>query len=1020
MRRLAGLTAVVILAGLTATPAMAQQGTAELRGSIQDEQGGALPGVAILITNQDSGTFREAVSGGDGSYFASQMLPGTFTITAQLPGFRTFERTDFAIGVGRTLNLDIVLTIGQLEETITVSGEAPLVDITSAEVGGTITTEDLTELPQGNRSYFSAVALLPGVQFRPSSSLGNDTIVANGQHPGTNNVSVDGSANNDDNSGTAAGGQTRVALESVQEFQVITNQFDAEFGRATGAVVNSITKRGTNEFTGALFNYYTSDGMTAKDYFVARNDALPKPETSKREFGGVIGGPILQDRMHFFFSLERQLVAPGRTPVFPDVRSDLNYSTTESWEAWNSLIRVDHQINANNSWAFRWLRELAPQFNLLGSRTATPAAWQDETDNDQTYVGSWTSVLGNSKVNTVRLSATREQWWRGNPCWREQGPFEEITARGSTAQAACPPMYQYQDFQDNQLNGSAGNRDHHWSLSNAFSWFVPDRAGDHDLKFGATYHRTNMLWRDQGGLNGRFGFGGNMPFHRDDFSTYPEWVDIRVGGQQYVPTLYNTLEAYAQDKWGVSDRLTLNLGVRYDLEVFPLENPDNPWRGQFNGGAEGNYPIDYNNFSPRTSFAYDVAGDGRSVVRGGYGIFYDKTIGYQVTRTARFAPYSDSYVVRFPATGIDPGPEMGLRPSGHLGGLIDTATSGCPAEVGNGGCLAINRAYLDQLFPPGTRRVNTGWVFFDHPDRKQSYTHQLTFGYERELTSVLSASVDFVSMHGRDRQMLIEARPQVRNGTLRADSVTRMDALGLVPGLNDVLMPGESYGGGRVSFVQNLGTSKYQALNFQLEKRYSDNWQMRAVYSLGKSEGNSIYYLDSNWAQVGNDMNIDQLWGPSPYDRRHNLTLSGRTEIPVLGGITVSGVMRYMSGTPFTIHNTDFDPNMNGWGPDPIAAGTYDGEAGTNRNPITVENAGGIRGAYGPEFMQFDIRLGHRTRWSDRQTLDIFFDVFNVTNHGNFINPTGDMRSSNFLNLTRLWAGSGFPRQAQFGIRWGY
>ena len=156
-------------------------------------------------------------------------------------------------------------------------------------------------------------------------------------------MAVDGSANNDDNSGTAAGGQTRVALESVQEFQVITNQFDAEFGRATGAVVNSITKRGTNEFTGALFNYYTNDGMTAKDYFVARNDALPKPETSKREFGGVIGGPILQDRMHFFFSLERQLVAPGRTPVFPDVRSDLNYSTTESWEAWNSLIRVDHQ-----------------------------------------------------------------------------------------------------------------------------------------------------------------------------------------------------------------------------------------------------------------------------------------------------------------------------------------------------------------------------------------------------------------------------------------------------------------------------------------------------------------------------------------------------------------------------------------------------------------------------------------------------------------------------------------------------
>ncbi len=242
-------------------------------------------------------------------------------------------------------------------------------------------------------------------------------------------------------------------------------------------------------------------------------------------------------------------------------------------------------------------------------------------------------------------------------------------------------------------------------------------------------------------------------------------------------------------------------------------------------------------------------------------------------------------MVRFPATGVDPGPEMGMRPSGHLGGLIDTSTTGCPAQVNNGGCLAINRDYLDQLFPPGTRAVNTGWVFFDHPDRKQSYTHQLTFGYERELTPVLSASVDFVSMHGRDRQMLMEARPQVRDGMLRADPVTRMDALGLVPGLNDVLMSGDSYEGGRVSFVQNLGTSKYQALNFQWRSATATTGRCGRSTPWASRRA-TPYYLDANWAQVGNDLNIDQLWGPSRYDRRHNVTLSGRTEIPVFGGVT--------------------------------------------------------------------------------------------------------------------------------------
>ena len=441
----------------------------EQGGSVRDEQGGALPGVSILITNQDTGNFREIISGADGSYFAGQLLPGTFRVTAQLPGFNSFERTDFAVGVGRTLDLDIEMTIGAIEETITVSGAAPLVDLTSSEVGGTINTGDLTELPTGNRSYFAAIALLPGIQFNPSSSLGNDNMIANGQTPGTNNVSVDGAANNDDNSGTWAGGQTRVPLESVQEFQVLTNQFDAEFGRARGAVINSITKQGTNEFTGAAFNYFTSEKMTTRDYFAARND-IDKPPTSKKEFGGVIGRPSCPTRCTSSSASSGRSSPRALTKVFPN-RPDLNFTSAESWEAWNTLIRVDNQINASNSWAFRWLRELAPQFALLGGRAATLNALEDETDNDQTYVGSWTSVLGNSQVNTFRVSATREQYWRGNPCWRELGGFDGP----SDLQAQCLPRYTFKTFHDNQLSSSSGNRDNHWSYSNTFSWFVPTR-----------------------------------------------------------------------------------------------------------------------------------------------------------------------------------------------------------------------------------------------------------------------------------------------------------------------------------------------------------------------------------------------------------------------------------------------------------------------------------------------------------------------------------------------------------------
>ena len=280
MRKLTTFLAVVTLLGMTATTTLAQQGLTELRGRVTDEQGGALPGVTLLITNQDTGTFREVISSGDGSYFVAQLLPGTFTITAQLPGFRSFERTDYALSVGRTLDLDIVLTVGGIEETITVSGESPLVDLTSAEVGGTVQAEELLDLPLVNRSAFAAIALLPGLQFQPSSSMGNDRVIANGQTGAASSLNTDGAYNGDGTSGGAGGSQVKVAIESISEFQVITNQSDAEFGRSSGAIINAVTKRGTNQFTGALFSYSTGTAMTAKDFFTEQN-ARDKPTRAR-------------------------------------------------------------------------------------------------------------------------------------------------------------------------------------------------------------------------------------------------------------------------------------------------------------------------------------------------------------------------------------------------------------------------------------------------------------------------------------------------------------------------------------------------------------------------------------------------------------------------------------------------------------------------------------------------------------------------------------------------------------------
>ena len=443
-----------------AAPALAQQGTSEIGGRVTDEQCGVLPGVTVLVTNEGTGVFREVVSGPEGSYFVSQLVPGRYRIAAKLAGFQTTERGDLVLQVGNTLTINLALGVGGIQETVRVTGETPLVDTTSVKVGGNIGTQELSELPAMNRNFFATVALLPGVQFAPSNQMGNDTIIASGQTSQNNNVSVDGGYNSDDALGTSAGAQVRTPIEAIQEFQVLTSMYDAEFGRASGAVVNAITKAGTNQFKGVVFGEAASNALTAEDYFV-RTQGLEKPTAVRRDWGGVIGGPIVKNKAHFFFSLERQVDNPNRTRVFP-TRPSLDFSIAEDRTDWNTLIRFDHQINANNTWAVRWLREDAPQWYTIGTRQ-TLQSHQDETDLDQTAVGTLTSVLGNSRVNTVRLARTWEHWWHGNECWRAQGP-EGKGFKVLGQQSLCPPQLSYTSFLAQASTESQGPWDSNYQI----------------------------------------------------------------------------------------------------------------------------------------------------------------------------------------------------------------------------------------------------------------------------------------------------------------------------------------------------------------------------------------------------------------------------------------------------------------------------------------------------------------------------------------------------------------------------
>ena len=646
----------------------------------------------------------------------------------------------------------------------------------------------------------------------------------------------------------------------------------------------------------------------------------------------------------------------------------------------------------------RWLRELAPQYPIVVNRS-TLDTFQDETDLDQTAVFTFTSVLGGTKVNTFRFAKTWEHWWHGNDCSRAQGggdSWEGFTfgEEDSGNQALCAPQLDNISFLTGASTENQGPWDQNYQVEDSFSWFVPGKKGDHNLKTGARYNWTELRRVSQINQNGTFRFNTDLPFDAANPRTYPERLTIRIPGA-YDETMTNhSVELYAQDKWQMGDKTTLSLGLRYDLELFPdIEPGDNPL---FAPGQKTT--VDKNNFSPRIGFTRQLDDGGKSLVRAGYGIFYNRTLLGAIDDTIEFPKFTPSIVAMFPNDNADPGPGRGQFPTDPF--LVNGPV--------------VNRALLDQLYPPGSALRNTGVVIYDTPDRRQPYAHQMTVGYVRELASSLALHADYVRIMNRDMFLSRNLLPMVRADTTRTGAITRVDAFGI-------------FGADAVNYKQqvwvfeNTGESTYDALNLQLEKRYANRWSGRISYSLSKSSGTATDQADRNTDQFLTDLRLDAREGPTLVDRRHILSVAGRFEVPKTGGMTLATTQRYMTGSPYTIYNSNVDVDQNGQLDDPVPAGTY---SGLGENALKdVEYKGGRNGAYGPDYFQVDLRAGWRRRIQER-TLEAFIDVFNLTNRTNLDNPTvaaSDQRTpATFLVLTNLRGGSGFPRSVQFGMRFAF
>ena len=979
LRRFVGFLFILFLA----TPLFAQQGTTELRGRIVDAQGGILPGVTVIVRNQATGMFRETLSSADGSFIASSLVPGTYEVTAELQGFKKFNRKDLLLEVGKTASIELRMEVGGIEQTVTVAAESPLVDVTSKEIGGNITSETLTQLPSVNGNFIGFVGLLPGIVPSISTeSFGSDSITVNGQDPRNNNYTVDGGNNNDDVIGQRAGMQARTPIEAIQEFQVITNQMDAEFGRTSGAVINAVTKSGTNTLHGSGFGYFQDGSLTAKDYFTAKDPERRKADTQYQRWGGTVGGPLVQDKMHYFFSLERfSIDRPNIINI--TARPDLNDTQSTRDRVWNTIIRGDHQVNRNNTYSVRWLRETSPQENqIIGAVTANAA--RSEADVDQTVATNFNSVLSNTMINTLRLAWTRENVTFGNACYNEN----------DRDLSKCQPTLAFQTFTDQQDNTGQFRINDAIQLDDTVGWFIPGRRGDHDLKIGAQYVYSGAFNRNDGNLNGTFSFGqNNNPFDAANPRTYPDRFSIRVGGPSTFYEKAHYISGFAQDKWRLNNHLTVSLGLRYDLEIIPIPETDDP--------LVSTYPIDKNNIQPRVGLTYDLGG-GTSVVRAGYGRFYDKThfelIGGLFTGT----PFTSSFTVTEPVGAVDPGPRNGNLPSSEF--LINGPV--------------VNRELLNQRYPAGQLLRNTG-ASWDNEDRQVPYTDQLTAGYERQLAGNMAISADYVHAFSRDMLMSKDLNAGLRATTAVTSPVQRIFPQPELVAAYEVLRqryPGFANFTTGVTQPLNIGRVDYDALLIAFNKRFSNNYSARVSYTLAYSRGNtSGAGIAGSGFQVLEDMNLDLNEGPTNFDTRHNFVVSGQALVPRTGGLNVSWVVRALSGSPFSLTNNTIDPDRNGSQSEPLAAGDY---SGNGEDAYTVNGYQSRRnGAYGPGFFNADVRFGYRFPISQETRLEIFADVFNLTNHTNFANPSGNQGAPATFLILNSYSTSYAPRKLQIGAR---
>ncbi len=777
MRRSIGCFVFLWTVLLAASSAFAQN--AQVTGTVKDQTGGVMPGVTVTAKNNATGLTRTEVTDASGTFRLVALLPGSYTVTVEIQGFTAQTIPNVALAIDQTATLDFALKPANVSENVTVTGEAPIVDVTRSDVGTALTTAQIQDLPVAARRWIDMAMLTPGSSqdnIRGQFYRGNVSIGAGvTTFYSTANV-VDGVNNT-----WVEQGETRqnFPLDAIEEFKVSTSSFKAEYGLATGGVVNVVTKTGSNDLHFSGFLFYRDAAMTARQFFQPTT-----PPYSREQDGGSIGGPIIKDKIHYFITYERtdeNLYNSVSTPAWPQYTG--TYQSKQY--RWTYLGRADAQLTQGQSVFIRFGQEYQYRPELTVGGSVIPSSSFDFSVPRTSAVVGHTWVINPRVLNDFRFQYAYAKFEVSPPgshgSWAA-GYF------GQDRVGLCAPVFNYPSVTVGGCGNSQMGPEHRYQVKDDFAYQLPNGLGRHQLKFGADFSYVPFQEDNLGSPLGNWTFPLDLPYDPNNPKTFPTQYTQSLPTYANLPSKYYAL--YVQDDWEPTGGLTFNLGLRYDRQLGAygdyLTN-DQTLTGQLIGPQAVTYPLaipfidtstrgNGKNFGPRLGVAWDPAHDGRMNIHAGWGIYYDNMRTLQLGGEITW-PQAQQIIISKPSY---PDP---------LNGNSRTA-------------------FLSTAPPNITVMAN---------DLRSPYSKSFSAGITRELTRSVGLTTDFtfVNRYGDTNTVNINEPNQVTG-----------------------VRPYPQFG--RVSQLQAVGNSTYRALFVKLDKRLSNHWSALLSYTLADARDQPV------------------------------------------------------------------------------------------------------------------------------------------------------------------------------------